>query len=52
MVLLNYENFIKEKIIEETEGYTDVLIANACKLESFHKFLIKLYEYCEEIHII
>ena len=52
MVLLNYEKVIKEKLAEQAERMGNPLIVSACKDSDFEEFMIKLYEYCEEINII
>lgn len=52
MVLLNYEKVIEEKLLEQANRASDPKIANACRDKDFREFMIKLYEYCEEINII
>lgn len=52
MVLLNYEKVIEEKLLEQADKMQDPQLAQVCRDPDFTIFMVKLYEYCEEINII
>ena len=52
MVLLNYEEFIENRIIEQKEKIGNSKLLAVCNDFAFQDLMIKLYEYCEEINII
>ena len=52
MVLVNYDKFIAQKLVEQAERHSDPRIVAACRDSDFGEFMVKLYEYCEEINII